>query len=242
MIRKIFFFALLVASPAAAQTNLSSQPYWKLMEGWWRAENTYMDGELNYNIRSYNALIHVELIGRTYRETEYKFYAPSKLAQQMGRGQVGPDEGIETVSVFSGELIDDKGTVKLTGSQPAGPGDEGTVIQVLSPDTGVRVTTNPKTKLDTYRMYIVAPTPDKRYRSNFGLVSDTQGSGAANALPDAKMGDLRGFSLFREDRIAATEFDKWRDEFRTRNKVAVIVEPGADGKPVVRRLKSTPSQ
>jgi hypothetical protein len=235
-----FVVAVLIAAwtaPAAAQSNLAAQPYWKLMEGWWRAENTYMDGDLNYNIRSYNALIHVELDGRTYRETEYKFYAPSKLAQTYGRGQTTAEEGIETVSVITGELVDDLGTVKLTGSRPPGLGDEGTVMKVLSPDTGVRVTANPKTGTDTYRMFIFAPTSDKRYRSNFGLVSDTQGSGAANALAGAKMGDLRGFSLFREDRIAASDMERWRAEFRTRNKVAAIVEPGADGKAVVRRLK-----
>ena len=204
MIRQLLFVvALLSPLSTAAQTTLADQPYWKLMSGWWRAENTYMDNELNYNIRSYNTLIHVELNGKSYKETEYKFYAPSKLALIYGKGQTTPDEGIETVSVLTGELIDEAGTVKITSTVPAGPGaEEETTMKVLSPDTAVRVTPNSKTGTDSYRMYIFAPTPNKRYRSNFGLVSDTKGSGAANAAPDAKMGDLRGFSLFREDRIA----------------------------------------
>jgi hypothetical protein len=100
----------------------------------------------------------------------------------------------------------------------------------------VRVTPNAKTNVDTYRMYIALPVPDKRYRTNFGLVSDTAGAGAANAAPDAKLGDLRGFSLFREDRIAPAEAENWRARFRAKNKVAAIVEAGADGKPAVRRL------
>jgi hypothetical protein len=220
---------LLAPLPAAAQGALADYPYWRTMAGWWRAENTYMDGKLDYNIRSYNSLIHVELDGRKYRETEYKFYAPSKLAMQAGRGQVTEGEGIETVSVLIGELVDDKGTVKLAG-------DDGTAMQVLSADTGVRVTPNGKTAVDTYRMFVFAPTPDKRYRSNFGIVSDTEGAGAANAAPGAKFGDLRGFSLFREDRISAAEFEKWRAEFRARNAVKAVVEPGKDGKPTVRRI------
>ncbi|MSO99024.1 MAG: hypothetical protein EXR11_12540 [Rhodospirillaceae bacterium] len=211
--------ALLMPVAASAQNTLAESPYWKLMAGWWRAENTHMDGALNYNIRSYNSLLHIELDGREYRETEYKFYSPSKLAQQYGRGKITEDEGIETVSVTTGELIDDKGTVKLI-SEP------GTIIQVLNSDTGVRVTSNTKTNVDTYRMFIFAPTPDKRYRSNFGIVSDKAGSGAANATEDAKLGDLRGYSLFREDRIAASEFETWRAEFRMRNKVKAIVETG----------------
>jgi hypothetical protein len=237
MIRKLFFIVALLSPLSVSAADLADNAYWKLMSGWWRAENTYMDSDLNYNIRSYNSLIHIELIGRTYRETEYKFYSPSKLAMGTARGQISAEEGVETVSVITAELIDEKGTIKLTGMAPAGPTDEATIIQVLTPDTGVRVTANPKTGTDTYRMFIFAPTPDKRYRSNFGLVSDKTGAGAANAFPDAKMGDLRGFSLFREDRIAAGEFDKWRAEFRTRNKVAAIVEAGPDGKPVVRRWK-----
>lgn len=237
MIRTLFFIVACTGSFAASAADLADNAYWKRMSGWWRAENTYMDNALNYNIRSYNSLIHVELNGRTYRETEIKFYSPSKLAMGTARGQITAEEGVETVTVFTGELTDDSGTVKLTNSQPAGPAEENTTIQVLSPDTGVRVTPNPTSGTDTYRMFIFAPTPDKRYRSNFGLVSDTVGAGAANAVPDAKLGDLRGFSLFREDRIAATEVDKWRAEFRARNKIVAIVEAGPDGKPLVRRLK-----
>jgi hypothetical protein len=224
--RVLFLLALLAPLSAAA----ADHAYWQRMAGWWRAENTYMDNALNYNIRSYNSLIHVEINGRTYRETEYKFYSPSKLAMGMGRGQITETEGIETVTVSTGELGRDGG-VKLAGAEA------GTVIEVLSDDTAVRVTPNAKTNTDTYRMYIFAPTPDKRYRSNFGLVSDTTGPGAANAAPDAKLGDLRGFSLFREDRIAEAEFEKWRAEFRLRNKVAAIMEAGTDGKPVLTRLK-----
>ncbi len=239
MIRALVLFtALLSSTPAFAQLELKQHAYWNLMAGWWRAENTYMNGELDYNIRSYNALIHVELNGKNYTETEYKFYAPSKLALTYGKGQTTADEGIETVSVLKGELVDATGTVKLTGTVPPGPApEEVTVMKILSPDTGVRVTPNTITGSDTYRMFVFAPTADKRYRSNFGLVSDKTGSGAANATPAAKLGDLRGFSLFREDRIAPAEFEKWRAEFRARNKVAAIVEAGADGKPTVRRLK-----
>ncbi|MDX2142708.1 MAG: hypothetical protein SFV19_05095 [Rhodospirillaceae bacterium] len=221
--------ALLAPLAATAQDNLAQFPYWKLMSGWWRAENTYMDGDLNYNIRSYNSLIHVEIDGRNYRETEYKFYAPSKLAMLNGRGQITENEGIETVSVLTGTLIDTQGTVKLAGH-------DGTIMQVLNADTGTRITPNAATGVDTYRLLIFAPTADKRYRTNFGIVSDTAGSGAANALPGAKFGDLRGFSLFREDRIAAEDVDRWRGDFRAKNKVKAIVEPGSDGKPAVRRL------
>lgn len=214
-----FCAASLLSTAAVAEKTLADFPFWKANVGWWRAENTYLDHNLDYNIRSYNSVIHVEIDGRKFRETEIKSYAPSKLALGYGRGKTTKDEGVETITVLTGELIDDKGTVRLTG-------EEVTEIRLLTDDTGVRVTPNHKTGTDTYRMFIFLPTPEKRYRSNFGLVSDTTGAGAANAAADAKLGDLRGFSLFREDRIQASEADKWRAEFRARNKVKAVLENG----------------
>lgn len=199
------------------------------MSGWWRAENTYFDGALNYNVRSYSSLVHVELIGRRYRETEYKFYPPGKLAQQAGRGKLPTDDGIETVTVLEGDLVDASGRVQLAA-------DAHTRIDIQSADTGVRVTANPATGLDTYRMYIFSPAPNKRYRSNFGLVSDQAGAGAVNASPGAEPGDLRGYSLFREDRIEPGDFETWRQRFRVRHQVRAIAEAGPDGRVQVRRL------
>lgn len=219
--------SLQVSNVMAADKKLSDFPFWRATAGWWRAENTYMDRDLNYNIRSYNSVIHVEIDGRTFRETEIKSYAPSKLALGYGKGKTTADEGVEAVTVLTGQLIDDAGTVAIEDG-------EGTEVRILTPDTAVRVTPNAKTNVDTYRMYIVMPVPDKRYRTNLGLVSDTTGSGAANAAPDAKFGDLRGYSVFREDRIQAAEADAWRATFRTKNKVAAVIENGAltrlDGK------------
>jgi hypothetical protein len=217
------------AGVAQAEPALRDFPYWRSMEGWWRAENTYFDGALNYNERSYSSLVRVELVGRRYRETEYKFYPAGKLAQQAGRGQLPADAGIETVTILEGDLVDATGSVRLLGAP-------GTSIQMLSADTGVRVTANPASGVDTYRMFIFAVAPDKRYRSNFGIVSDTQGAGAANALPGAALGDLRGFSLFREDRIAPAEFDAWRQRFRIRHGVRAIAEAGREGIVEIRRL------
>ncbi len=226
-----FFLVLAgaVAPSAHAESGLADFPYWRGMAGWWRAENTYFDGALNYNVRSYSSLVYVELIGRRYRETEYKFYPPGKLAQQAGRGQLPKDDGIETVTVFEGDLVDSTGRVQLAS-------DPNTRIDVQSSDTGVRVTTNPVTGIDTYRMYIFSPVPNKRYRSNFGLVSDRVGAGAANALPGAEPGDLRGYSLFREDRIEAGEFESWRQRFRVRHHIRAIVEAGPEGGVKFRRL------
>jgi hypothetical protein len=231
---------LVIAMPVvvahASEPRLSDFAFWRANEGWWRSENTYFDRNLDYNIRSYNSVVHVELDGATYRETEYKFYPPGKMAQGLGAGRTGADEGVETVTLIVGQLQDASGTVRLKQSVPAYAGNEVTEIRVLGADNGMRVTTDPATGFDSYRMLVTLPSPDRRYIANFGLVSSNAGPGAANAAPGAAMGDLRGFSLFRSSRVSGDEFDRLRHEFRERNKVAAIVEPGANGTPVVRRL------
>ena len=221
--------AVSIATTARADTALQDVPYWRSMQGWWLAENTYFDGKLDYNERAYGSLVHIELDGQRMRETEYKFYPAGKLAQQAGRGQIGAEDGIETVTVLEGRQVDARGQVRFT-SDPA------TRIDVLTDDTAVRVTANAATGVDTYRMYIFTPAPDRRYRSNFGIVSDSQGAGAANALPGAERGDLRGYSLFREQRIAATDFERQRRQLRDRFGVRAIAEAGPDGHLIVRRL------
>ena len=228
---------------AAERPALADYPFWNRVAGWWRADNTYFNANLDYNIRSYQSIVYVEIDGMHFRETEYKFYPPGAMATAYGRGQVRDGEGVETVTLLSGELDDDAGTVRVLRMLPAAPvaaatlrEDEQTLIRVLSADTAVRITPNPVTGVDTYRMFMFMPTADRRYRSNFGIVSDRSGPGAANALPGAVPGDLRGFSLFRETRIAPDEFETWRREFRQRNAVSTIVEPDAAGGVTVRRL------
>ena len=217
---------------AAQDPDLAHFPFWQTSAGWWRSENTYFDQDLDYKIRSYNSVIHIELDGRRLRETEYKSYAPSKLATALGGGVIAADEGIEAITVTTGELVDDRGTVHITGSRPALPGTSTTVIRVLDNRTAARITADPETGLDAYQMLITLPTPDRRYVANYGLVSAAAGTGPARA------GDLRGFSLFRGRRIAADEAFVWRERFREKNRVAAITEAGDNGAPVVRRLKA----
>lgn len=220
--------------------SLADFPFWNLVAGWWVGESTYLGPNFDYKIRSYQSIVQLEIDGTRFRETEYKFYPPGAMATAYGRGQVRDGEGVETVTVLSGELVDDRGTVRILSMLPAvataSREDEHTLVRVLGPDTGVRVTPNPRTGVDTYRMFIFVPAPDRRFRSNFGIVSDSAGPGAANALPGAVPGDLRGYSLFREARIAPGEFEQRRRDFRELNAVSAIVEPDAAGRPAARRL------
>jgi hypothetical protein len=216
------------AAPAAAGT-LSDVPFWSANAGWWESENTYLDGNLDYNIRSYNSIVHVEVDGRRVRETEYKFYPPGKLAAAYGRGQAGPGEGVEVVTITVGEQLDASGAVRITSVSPAFDDPGRMIITVLTADTALRTVANAATGIDTYRMFITLPTRDKRYVENLGIISEPNDAHGA-------LGGLRGFSLFRGTRIAEGDFEGRRAALRLRNAVHAVVTAGPDDKPLVRRL------
>ncbi len=209
----------------AADASLASVPFWAASAGWWMSDNTYFDGALNYNIRAYNSLTHIEIEGGRMRETEYKFYAPSKLAVGYGQGRVSAEEGIEVVTITVGEQAGPGGGLRYP---PAKAGAPAARLDILGPADAVRVVPGPGA-VDEYRMYISLPAPDRRYVVNYGIVSHPGDSHGA-------VGDLRGFSLFRATRVKGEDFARLRARLRAANKVAAVVTTGPDGAPVVQRL------
>jgi pimeloyl-ACP methyl ester carboxylesterase len=220
-------FTFLNAHLAAGE--LAGIPFWSMSAGFWQSDNTYLDGAMNYKERAYQSIVEVALEGRRVRETEYKFYAPGKLAMAAGRGETKAGEGIEVVTTTLGELIDSSGTMRVTRVSPQQGPAAAMTISVLGRDTALLTVADPGGRADPYRIFITLPTRDKRHIANFGLVSRI---GDAQGAP----GDLRGFSLFRGTRFAPEEFERRRAELRQRNSVVAIVEAGPDEQAVVRRL------
>lgn len=209
--------------------SLADIPFWARSVGWWQSDNTYLDGAMNYNERAYNSIVEIALDGRQVRETEYKFYAPGKLATGYGQGRTTAQEGVEVVTTTIAEQVDAAGTVRVTRVAPQ-MGDNGDmVVTILNRDTALRTVAGAPGGVDSYRMFITLPAPDKRYIANFGIVSK---AGDEHGEP----GDLRGFSVFRGTRFAPAEFARRRTELRQRNAVHAIVVAGPDGKPKVTRL------
>jgi len=219
-----------LVSADSAEAKLEDILFWRTSAGFWVSDNTYFNQSLDYNIRSYNSIVQVELEGRSFRETEYKFYPPGKMATGYGAGQVMPDEGIEVVTVTEGEMADDRGSVSISSISPGFGGQWINRIDVLTDDTAVRVTSHPGGSTDSYRMFITMPAADRRYVVNFGLVDKADGEAG-------QPGDLRGFSLFRGRRIGREAFEDTRERLRQINRVAALATADAEGRPQVQRLK-----
>lgn len=105
--------------------------------------------------------------------------------------------------------------IRLTATVPAFGGEtQMTELRLLAADTALHATLDDATGLDSYRMFITLPTPGRRYILNLGMVSAVSGAGAANAAPDARLGDLHGLSIFRGRRIQPDEAEHWRGRHR----------------------------
>lgn len=229
------FLLIFTFSPAsfesanAEELNLADVPFWKANAGWWASDNTYFDGELNYNIRSYNSIVHIEINGRSMLQTEHKFYPPGKMALNYGAQKISANDGIEVVTVMKAEQIDAAGSVQITQVVPQFGDPLEATIRVLGPDTAVQIFSTSTNDVDSYRMFITLPAPDKRYIANFGLVSEVDREASA-------VGDLRGFSLFRGTRIKADNFEKKRSELRLINHVRAVLTADTNNKPLIRIL------
>ena len=195
------------------QIGLSQFPFWQKMAGWWESDNTYMDSDLNYLVRSYNSLVHIQLVGRRFHETEYRFYPAGLGASRYGKGLEKPGEGIELVVTTTGELIDDSGTLgNILMDHSASSTGPNVLYRMLSDNDGVRLNTNPKTGVDNYRMYFNFVTPDRRLRSNVGLYSEN----------DENLGGLRAFILYRDRRIDPATFATRRASLRKKHNVKLM--------------------
>jgi hypothetical protein len=222
----LFAFA---SSASAQESKLSDFPFWQNMSGWWASDNTYFTSDMDYTVRTYNSIVHIELDGTKFKESEHRFYPAGIATSRYGKGLMAEGEGIELIIITEGELIDDQGTLGNIGTDHAGgPSDPAVVYTVLGDNDGVRLKPNPKTGVDSYRMYFNFTTPNHRFRSNFGIVYDEA----------EDVGALRAFILYRDKRIERSDFKAKRAEFRERHNVKVVsvADPDNPGQSLVTRL------
>jgi hypothetical protein len=213
---------------ASAEAALADFPFWQKMSGWWEGDNTYMDSDLNYLIRSYSSLVRIELKGGHFREVEHRFYPEGLGASRYGKGLEKPGEGIELVVTTTGELIDGDGTVgMIRADHLEGSAAPHNRYRLLSDNDAVRLKPNLKTGVDTYRMYFTFVTADRRLRSNVAIHSEGE-----------DIGGLRAFILYRDQRIDSSAFDARRAALREKHKVKLlsVADPDKPGQSRVTRL------
>ncbi len=215
-------------APGPAVHALVDSAFWRANSGLWQGEDVYLTASGERKIDAYANLTEMKLDGDALEEEEYRFYPPSEMTSAMAAGQLRPGEGLELRRRMKGRLADRGGRVVMA-ADTSGQGP-GTIVELqpLTPGTGLMTVRASAGSTDSYRVHIDVTAPDQRIRTTLGLAS-----GASAGEP---AGSLRGIALFREQRKTPASKAALLTELRTRFKVAVVVETGPDGKPVVRRV------
>ena len=222
-LKKIIFILPFVISFIPLSCNASNHlnniyfndfQFWRMMDGYWEAKNTYFDSDMNYIIRSYSSLIIIKLHKKNYSETEYRFYPYGIAATRYGKGLVKEGEGIEIEVNYSGKLIDDNGTMGNIHADHGGVSmGNGVKYEILGGNEALRSNKKAGNTIDSYRLYTTFISPNYRLRSNFGLYYKSL---------DEKPGSMRAFILSQDQRIKSEDFNIRRNNLRKKFNIKVV--------------------
>lgn len=206
------------AAPVA--DRLEGLPFWRANAGLWLGEDVYLTGSGERKISDYANLTETRVAGEGLEEEEWRFYGASEMASAMAGGLLKAGEGVEVRRLLKGRMADAGGrVVMLPGFNGQGP-DKQVVFQPLADGVGLMTVSGAGAR-DGYRVHYDLTAPDRRIRNTMGLEPD---------------GSLRAIALYREVRRDAGERAALLADLRARYRVTVVVESGADGRPVARRV------
>lgn len=218
--------AQLRPAPGRAASTLAEVPFWRANAGLWLGEDVYLTAAGERKIDGYANLTETRVSGLEMQEEEYRFYAPSEMTSAMAGGKLRAGEGVEVRRLLKGRMADASGRVMMLPGFTGQPGDTAIAVQPFAPGVGM-MTVQPATGgPESYRVHFDVTAPDQRIRTTMGLADGST----------APKGSLRAIALYREVRQPAGTRDALLTRLRTRFKVAVVIETGTDGKPVVRRV------
>jgi hypothetical protein len=196
---------------------MSGSGFWRRAAGCWAGEAAYFDGQMHPIIPAYGNVLQIVVAGSGELALhEWKQYPASELARRAAGGVLPAAEGYEVASLQRGRL-DAEDSLDL-GSQGrfVALGAHSAVRDLLDPDTGV----------PRYRTWHTMPADDVLATTNFGIwytpfESDYNNQPLRDPVsgetrPNARLGQLKGISVFRYRRIAAAQLESARAERRAR--------------------------
>lgn len=189
----------MVSGPAAAASSSaeSDSRFWGQLAGTWSGELSYLDGELEPIIQSYHSVSEIALSAGRLSHTEYKFYPPGTgLARNIGGDDLPTDQGIEMITNSVGPIEQGRWTL--------GPND---VYQLVDGNTIIRHLRDSDTGVPRYATYWTLTSPRTLLITNLGILSTRDEADYYNRpveprRPNARLGELKGCSVFRYIRLA----------------------------------------
>jgi len=222
--------AALAATPALAK-DLKDFPVWAAMDGIWRGDLDYMDGDGEYITKDYNGIFDIRIEGRRFHQQNWMFYPPgSRYAAFLSKGLAGPDEGVEFIVNTYGEADGEAGDMVVTKMDHGFDFEGGERARVVSDTVVIYDYYDVDTGVLQHLQMVNLGAEGQRVRSSQGFDPNPYliDPKTKKKKPNPRFGKVRGLSLYRETAMRRRDFDKVRAEFRDLHNVAVIVEAGPD--------------
>ncbi len=214
-------------APGLPAHLLAEVPFWQANAGLWLGEDVYLSAAGERKIDGYANLTETRLAGEWMEDEEYRFYPPSDMASAMAGGLLRAGEGVEVRRLLKGRIADAGGRVVMVpGFSGQGP-DTLVTVRPLAPGAGLMTVQPLAGGPESYRVHMDLTAPDQRIRTTMGLEDGTTGG---------PKGSLRAIALYREARQDPDRKNALLATLRARYRVAVVIETGADGRPLVRRI------
>ncbi len=201
----------------SGRTNVDDRMFWRRAAGCWAGESSYFDGEMAPIVPAYGNVLQIAVdAAGQFSLHEWKQYPSSELARNAAGGKLPEGEGFEVASVQHGRL-DAQGVLEL--------GTQGRYLP-LDDHSAVRDLRDPETGVPRYRTWYTMPADDVLATTNLGIWYTAFESDYYNrplrdpvsgeTRPNARLGQLKGISVFRYRRIQPVELEAARAERRAR--------------------------
>lgn len=200
---------------------MTRSKFWEAIAGCWAGEGSYFGGDMQPICAAYGVVMQITIgSDRTLTWHEWKQYPPGELARSAAAGSVAIEEGgYEKASLLLGRIMEDDAL------------DLGRLGRFRSIDghSALRDLLDPESGMPRYRTWHTLLGPNVLATAQYGIhftafeadyrnrpiIDRTSGI----ARPNPNLGQIKGFSQFRYQRIAQGDIDSARAERRARFEV-----------------------
>lgn len=228
-----------LAAAAAAETAirpLKDFPVWAKMDGLWKGDLDYLDGNGEFITKDYDALFDITIDGAKYHQINWMFYPPGPSSAFASLGLAKPGEGVEVVLNTYGSAIDDKGTMRVDLIDHRFDFEGGELTTVVNDSVALYEYINPKNGVRQHTQMVNMAAPGVRVRSAQGIdpneylldpvTREPQVNEKGEKVKNPRFNRPRSFSLYREVMIPRATREAELAALRKKHNVKVLVKAG----------------
>lgn len=244
----LIFCLFFVCAPwSAAAKDLKDFPVWAKMEGLWKGDLDYLDGDGEFITKDYNGLFEITIDGEAFHQQNWMFYPPdTNYAAYLSKGLAGPGEGVEFIVNTYGHADGEDGDMVVDKIDHGFDFDGQERARVISDTVVIYDYYAAGTGILQHLQMVNLGAEGLRIRSAQGFDPNQYKTDpkTGEKIKNPRFGKVRGLSAYREERIPKADFAAARQAFRDKHNVKVVVSagPNPDGPSRVYRLDAVVTQ